>query len=103
MTAVGVTAAVLFHQHHDEMTVYYGIVIMTAGVGALAARNSGSPPIVFGQAIGTCMTARRHLPVLLRYRWYWGLTSILLLYFVFVKSTDEIPARQSRSGAAQRA
>ncbi|MBY6239645.1 EAL domain-containing protein [Methylosinus sp. Sm6] len=88
MTAVGVTAAVLFHQHHDDMTVYYGIVIMTACAGALAARNSGSPRIVFGQAIGTLMPLA--ITCLFYYnKWYWGLTAILLLFFVSVKSTTK--------------
>ncbi|BGE87675.1 putative bifunctional diguanylate cyclase/phosphodiesterase [Methylosinus trichosporium] len=88
MTAVGVTAAVLFYKHHDEMTVYYGIVIMTACAGALAARNSGSPRIVFGQAIGTL--APLAVTCLFYYNsWYWGLTAILVLFFVSVKSTTK--------------
>lgn len=88
MTAVGVTAAVLFQQHHDDMTVYYGIVIMTACAGALAARNSGSPPIVFGQAIGTLMPLA--VTCLFYYNsWYWGLTAILILFLVSVKSTTK--------------
>ena len=54
MTAVGVTAAILFVDHHDEMLAYYGVILMTGCAGALASRNSGRPMIVFGQVIGAC-------------------------------------------------
>lgn len=88
MTVVGVTTAILFNQHHDEMTVYYGIVIMTACAGALAARNSGSPPIVFGQAIGTLLPLA--ITCLFYYNaWYWGLTALLVLFLISVKSTTK--------------
>ncbi len=88
MTVVGVTTAILFNQHHDQMTVYYGIVIMTACAGALAARNSGSPPIVFGQAIGTLLPLA--ITCLFYYNaWYWGLTALLTLFLISVKSTTK--------------
>jgi len=88
MTAVGVAAAILFTYHHDEMIAYYGVILMTGCAGALASRNAGSPKIVFGQVIGTC--APLAVTALFIFNvWYWGLTLILILGIVSVKSTTK--------------
>lgn len=88
MTAVGVSVAILFSQHHDEISGYYGIVIMMSGVGMLAGRNAGSPLIVYGQMIGLCapLTIAALLHVDLR---YWGLASIFVLVMVSIRSTTK--------------
>ncbi|MGJ0504163.1 MAG: putative bifunctional diguanylate cyclase/phosphodiesterase [Methylocystis sp.] len=86
MTAVGITAAILFVEHHDEMLAYYGVILMTGCAGALASRNSGRPMIVFGQVIGAC--APLAIACLFYYSfWYWGLTLILIIGMISVKST----------------
>lgn len=86
MTAVGVTAAILFVDHHDEMLAYYGVILMTGCAGALASRNSGRPMIVFGQVIGAC--APLAIVCLFYYSfWYWGLTLVLIIGMISVKST----------------
>jgi|GEM_PF-1741623 len=86
MTAVGITAAILFIEHHDEMLAYYGVILMTGCAGALASRNSGRPMIVFGQVIGAC--APLAIACLFYYSfWYWGLTLILIIGMISVKST----------------
>jgi diguanylate cyclase (GGDEF)-like protein len=86
MTAVGITAAILFIEHHDEMLAYYGVILMAGCAGALASRNSGRPMIVFGQVIGAC--APLAIACLFYYNfWYWGLTLILIIGMISVKST----------------
>jgi diguanylate cyclase (GGDEF)-like protein len=86
MTAVGVTAAILFVEHHEEMLAYYGVILMTGCAGALASRNSGRPMIVFGQVIGAC--APLAIVCLFYYSfWYWGLTLVLIIGMISVKST----------------
>jgi diguanylate cyclase (GGDEF)-like protein len=88
MTAVGITAALLFHRHMDEVTPLYGVVIVLACAGALAGRNAGRPLIVYGQVVGVLgpMTAI----LLLEYSpWYWGLAAIMGLAMASVKSTTK--------------
>jgi diguanylate cyclase (GGDEF)-like protein len=88
MTAVGVSSAILFTNHHQEMIAYYGVILMTGCAGALASRNAGRPKIVFGQVIGICtplaVTALFNFNV-----WYWGLALILVFGMVSVKSTTK--------------
>lgn len=108
MTAVGVTAAILFTYHHQEMIAYYGVILMTGCAGALASRNSGSPKVVFGQVIGTCtplaVTALFNFNV-----WHWGLALILVFGMISVKSTTkflhanlEATLRNSHDASLQR-
>ena len=86
MAAVGVTAAVLFVNQHDEMVAYYGVILMAGCAGALASRNAGRPMIVFGQVIGAC--APLAIVCLFYYSfWYWGLTLVLIFGMISVKST----------------
>jgi diguanylate cyclase (GGDEF)-like protein len=86
MTAVGVTAAILFRGHHDNVTVLYGVVIAMACAGALAGRNAGRPPIVYGQALG--VLGPLAFVLLFEYEpWYWGLAAILCLVMTSAKST----------------
>jgi diguanylate cyclase (GGDEF)-like protein len=88
MTAVGVTAAILFTNHHQEMIAYYGVILMTGCAGALASRNAGSPKIVFGQVIGTCTPLA--VTALFNFNaWYWGLALILVFGMISVKSTTK--------------
>jgi len=86
MTAVGVSATILFIFHHGEMVAYYGVVLMTGCAGALASRNAGRPNIVFAQVIGTLLPLT---VVCLTYfnAWYYGLAIILIVGFISVKST----------------
>lgn len=88
MTGVGVSVAILFSQHHDEISGYYGIVIMMSGVGMLAGRNAGSPAIVYAQMIGLCtpLTIAALLHADLR---YWGLASIFVLVMISIRSTTQ--------------
>lgn len=88
MTAVGLSVAILFSEHHDEIGGYYGIVIMMSGVGMLAGRNAGSPRIVYAQMIGLCMplTISALLHDDLR---YWGLALIFVLVMVSLRSTTK--------------
>lgn len=88
MTAVGVSVAILFSEHHDEIGGYYGIVIMMSGVGMLAGRNAGSPRIVYAQMIGLCtpLTVAALMHDDLR---YWGLASIFVLVMVSLRSTTK--------------
>ena len=59
---------------------------MAGCAGALASRNSGRPMIVFGQVIGAC--APLAIACLFYYNfWYWGLTLILIIGMISVKST----------------
>ena len=59
---------------------------MTGCAGALASRNSGRPMIVFGQVIGAC--APLAIVCLFYYSfWYWGLTLVLIIGMISVKST----------------
>ncbi|HUO23939.1 MAG TPA: EAL domain-containing protein [Caulobacteraceae bacterium] len=88
MTAVGMTAAILFHQRHDELTNLYGIVILMGCIGAVASRNAGRPAIVYGQVIGLC--APLALELLFDYSvWYWGLAAIIGLVLTSVRSTTK--------------
>ena len=89
MTAVGVMVAVLFHQHRDALTNLYGVVIAMGCVGGMAARNAGRPSIVYGQVIGILSP----LGVLLLFEynaWYWGLSLIIGLVLLSVKSTTKL-------------
>jgi diguanylate cyclase (GGDEF)-like protein len=86
MAAVGVTAAMLFHRHLDEITPLYGIVIAMACAGSLAGRNAGRPMIVFAQVLG--VLGPMAIILLFEYSpWYWGLAAILGLIMTSVKST----------------
>lgn len=88
MTDVGLTAAILFHQRHDELTTLYGVVIMMGVAGSVAARNAGRPAIVYGQVIGVCSPLA--LVLLFEYdSWYWGLAAIIGLVMISVKSTTK--------------
>jgi diguanylate cyclase (GGDEF)-like protein len=88
MTAVGVTAALLFHRHMDEVTPLYGVVIVMACAGALAGRNAGRPLIVYGQVVGVLGPMAAIL--LLEFSpWYWGLAVIFGLVMTSVKSTTK--------------
>lgn len=88
MTGVGLTAAILFHQRHDELTTLYGVVIMMGVAGSVAARNAGRPAIVYGQVIGVCSPLA--LVLLFEYNsWYWGLAAIIGLVMISVKSTTK--------------
>ncbi len=88
MNGVGLTAAILFHQRHDELTTLYGVVIMMGVAGSVAARNAGRPAIVYGQVIGVCSPLV--LVLLFEYdSWYWGLAAIIGLVMVSVKSTTK--------------
>ncbi len=88
MTAVGVTAALLFHRHMDEVTPLYGVVIVMACAGSLAGRNAGRPLIVYGQVVGVLGPMAAVL--LLEFSpWYWGLAVILGLIMTSVKSTTK--------------
>lgn len=88
MVVIGLTAAILFATHRDEISAYYGVVIMMGCAGALAGRNAGSPPIVFGQIVALCgpltFAALVHAGVE-----YWGLALIFILVSVSVKSTTK--------------
>jgi diguanylate cyclase (GGDEF)-like protein len=89
MLAVGLTAAILYHQRHDELTTLYGVVIMMGVAGSMAGRNAGRPMIVYGQVIGVCGPLA--LLLLFQYNaWYWGLSLILVLVMVSVKSTTKV-------------
>ena len=48
MTAVGVSVAVLFYNHYNDVLGIYSIVIMMSGLSGLAGRNAGRPWIVLG-------------------------------------------------------
>jgi len=86
MTAVGISAAILFIYHHGEMVAYYGVVLMTGCAGALASRNAGRPTIVFAQVIGTLLPLT--IACLAYFNaWYYGLAIILFFGIVSVKST----------------
>ena len=88
MTAVGVTAALLFHRHMDAVTPLYGVVIIMACAGALAGRNAGRPLIVYGQVVGVLGPMAAVL--LLEFSpWYWGLAVIVGLSMASVKSTTK--------------
>ncbi len=89
MTGVGVLVAILFHQHRDVLTTLYGIVIAMGCVGGMAARNAGRPSIVYGQVIGILTP----LALLLMFEynaWYWGLSAIIGLVLLSVKSTTKV-------------
>lgn len=86
MAAVGVTAAVLFNNHHDDMIAYYGLLVMTGCAGTIASRNSGRPMIVFGQVIAV-LTPLAIVSLLNFSFWYWGLSAILIFGIFSVKST----------------
>jgi diguanylate cyclase (GGDEF)-like protein len=86
MTAVGVTAALLFTRHDDELTALYGFVISLGCAGALAGRNAGRPLIVIGQVLG--VVGPLTLTLLFQHdAWHWGLAAILVLVMTSVKST----------------
>lgn len=88
MTGVGLTAAILFHRRHDELTTLYGVVIMMGVAGSVAARNAGRPAIVYGQVVGVCSPLA--LVLLFEYdSWYWGLAAIIGLVMISVKSTTK--------------
>jgi diguanylate cyclase (GGDEF)-like protein len=88
MTALGLTAALLFHRRHEDLTTLYGVVILLGVTGGMAGRNAGRPAIVYGQVIGACSPLA--LVLLFEYGpWYWGLAAIILLVMVSVKSTTK--------------
>lgn len=88
MAALGISAAILFHQHHNEMIGYYGVIIMTGVTGNLASRNAARPNIVFWQVMGTCMPLA--FTVLFSFSiWYWGLSAFLILGSLSVFKTTK--------------
>ncbi len=76
MALLGLSAALLFNYHHDEVVGYYGVIIMTGVTGNLAARNAARPNIVFWQVMGTCMPLAFTLLVNFS-PWYWGISAFL--------------------------
>jgi diguanylate cyclase (GGDEF)-like protein len=88
MVVIGVTAAILFATHRDEISAYYGVVIMMGCAGALAGRNAGSPPIVFGQMVALCGPLT-FAALFYAEKEYWGLALIFVLVSVSVKSTTK--------------
>lgn len=88
MALLGLSAAILFHQHHNEMIGYYGVIIMTGVTGNLASRNAARPNIVFWQVVGTCLPLA--LTVLFSFSvWYWGLSAFLILGALSVFKTTK--------------
>jgi diguanylate cyclase (GGDEF)-like protein len=88
MAAIGVSAALLFTYHHNEMISYYGVIIMTGVTGVLASRNAARPQIVAWQVMGTCMPLA--ITVLFNFSvWYWGLTLFLVFGAFSVISTTK--------------
>lgn len=86
MFSIGVTGALLLHNHPGEIAEDYGIIIMMSCAGALAARNAGCPQIVFGQMMALC--APMTVAVLMQSDWrYWGLAVIFALLMMSIKST----------------
>jgi diguanylate cyclase (GGDEF)-like protein len=88
MVVIGLTAAILFATHRDEISAYYGVVIMMGCAGALAGRNAGSPAIVFGQMIALCGPLT-FAALFFAGVEYWGLALIFILVSVSVKSTTK--------------
>ncbi|MEO6340129.1 MAG: EAL domain-containing protein [Caulobacteraceae bacterium] len=88
MFGVGLTAAILFYHHHDEVTTLYGTVITMGCVTALSGRNGGRPLIVYGQVLGLC--GPLVVTLLCEFSaWYWGLAAILGLVVISVQSTTK--------------
>jgi diguanylate cyclase (GGDEF)-like protein len=88
MTAVGLTGAVLVWRQHDAVATLYATVIAMGCAGAVAGRNAGRPMIVYGQLVGLCGPLA--VILLLNYdRWYWGVSLMLLVMLVSVKSTTK--------------
>jgi diguanylate cyclase (GGDEF)-like protein len=88
MLTVGATAAVLFRQHADQMSLIYGVVIVLGCAGAIPGRNAARPSIVLGQVAGLV------LPLCLVFwlefdGWHVGLSMLMLLIFVSVVSTTK--------------
>jgi len=88
MTAVGITAALLFQQVPDEISRMYALLICIGCAGALASRNAARPYIVYGQVLGVCGPLALAL-ALQPSPWFWGLAVMLLLVMVSVKSTTK--------------
>lgn len=88
MMLLGVSAALLFDQHHNEMVAYYGVIIMTGVTGVLASRNAARPKIVFWQVLGT--TTPLAVTIMTKYSiWYWGLAAFLIFGSLSVISTTK--------------
>ncbi|TLG79082.1 EAL domain-containing protein [Methylocystis sp. B8] len=88
MALLGLSAAILFHQHHNQMIAYYGVIIMTGVTGVLASRNAARPNIVFWQVLGTTMPLA--ITVLWSFStWYWGLSAFLVLGSLAVIKTTK--------------
>ncbi len=88
MAALGVSTAILFSQHHNEMVGYYGVIIMTGITGNLASRNAARPNIVFWQVMGTCMPLA--ITILLKFSfWYWGISAFLIFGALSVFKTTK--------------
>ena len=51
LSAVGVTASLLFHSHFDEVTSLYGVIMAVGCAVAISGRNAGRPLIVYGQVL----------------------------------------------------
>ena len=89
MTAVGLLGALLFHQHRDPLTTLYGVVVIMGCVGGMAARNAGRPIIAYLQVLG--ILAPLALLLLFEYNaWYWGLSAVIVLVLLSVKSTTKL-------------
>jgi len=88
MALLGLSAAILFHQHHNQMIAYYGVIIMTGVTGVLASRNAARPNIVFWQVLGTTMPLA--VTVLWSFSaWYWGLSAFLVFGSLAVIKTTK--------------
>ncbi|HEY8065094.1 MAG TPA: EAL domain-containing protein [Methylosinus sp.] len=94
--ALGVTVAILFQRHPDDVAFYYGLVLMMSGVGALAGRNAGSPPIVLAQVITLCMPLAV-VSVLHPDKRYWGVALILVLETMSIRSVSKFLYRNLQS------
>ncbi|WP_400767598.1 putative bifunctional diguanylate cyclase/phosphodiesterase [Methylosinus sporium] len=93
---LGVTVAILFQRHPDDIAFYYGLVLMMSGVGALAGRNAGSPPIVLAQVITLCMPLAV-VSVLHPDKRYWGVALILVLETLSIRSVSKFLYRNLES------
>lgn len=96
VATLGVTVAILFQRNADDISFYYGLVLMMSGVGALAGRNAGSPPIVLAQVITLCMplaiVSLLHSDVR-----YWGVALILVLETLSIRSVSKFLHRNLES------
>jgi diguanylate cyclase (GGDEF)-like protein len=88
MTAVGVSVAIMFREHVDDVLGYYGVVIVMSGVGSLAGRNAGRPNIVIAQVLGL-VSPLAIVSFLHEDTRSHGLTPIFILLTISVTSTTK--------------